>query len=607
MGVGMDAAGSEAGRDAAGVEAGTDAAGIEQHAALGDGRTVALIDLSGTVDWLPIPNLDSAPVFAALLDGERGGRMVLRPVSDFASSRRYLPGTNVLETTFTTAKGSVRITDALVTGVAGRLPWLEFARRIEGVSGTVVMDWAVEPGTMLGAASPWAERIDGNRILRVGTVNIGVTGLDDAEDDEDAPRFGGRIRVGEGTRRTLTMVATDDEPLHLPDPGNVDIGIDRTVSNWQLWSRTFSYQGPWQDAVQRSALALKLLLYAPTGAVAAAATTSLPETSRGGKNWDYRFAWVRDTAYALRALARFGLREETHGAISWLLRAVKGDVSELRVLYGLREESSADPQVHDVPGWHGIGPVVTGNRAAGQLQLGVFGDLLSVALAYAAEGNVLDIPTRRLVADVADHVCDVWRLPDSGMWELSELRHHTSSKMGCWQALQAALQLVELGQTEGNPSRWRREADLIHEWVDANCWSGRLGAYTMAAGADELDASVLLHAPSGFERGERMRSTIAALRRDLGTGPLLFRFTGAEAEGERPFTACSFWLAAALACVGDVDEATVLMDDLVDRANDVGLYSEMMDADGTFWGNFPQALSHLGLIDAALTITDLRR
>ncbi|WP_441784003.1 glycoside hydrolase family 15 protein [Leifsonia sp. 2TAF2] len=581
-------------------------AAIEDHAALGDGRTVALIDRSGTVDWLPVPSLDSPPAFASLLDPERGGHILLHPVSDFETTRRYLPGTNVLETTFRTATGTVRVTDALVTGVAGRLPWLELARRIEGVTGTVVMDWAVEPGTMLGGASPWAERVDGKRILRVDRVNIGVTGLNDTEEDEDAPRFGGRIRVTEGARRTLSIVATDDEPLHLPDPGNVDIGIDRTLSNWELWSRTFSYQGPWDDAVQRSALALKLLLYAPTGAIAAAATTSLPETPRGGKNWDYRFAWVRDTAYALRALARFGLREETHAAISWLLRAVKGDVAEVRVLYGLREESSAAPQTHDVPGWRGIGPVVTGNRAAGQLQLGVFGDLLSVALAYAAAGNVLDVPTRRLVADVADHVCDVWRLPDSGMWELTELRHHTSSKMGCWQALQSALELVKLGQIEGNPSRWRREADLIHAWVGENCWSDDLAAYTMAAGAEELDASVLLHAPSGFDRGERMRSTIAALRRDLGVGALLYRFTGAEAEGERPFTACSFWLVSALACVGDVTEASTLMDDLIGRANDVGLYAEMMDADGAFWGNFPQALSHLGLIDAALTVADLR-
>ncbi|MDR6972544.1 glycoside hydrolase family 15 protein [Leifsonia shinshuensis] len=582
-------------------------AAIEDHAAIGDGRTVALIDRSGTVDWLPLPSLDSPPVFAALLDPERGGRLVLRPVSEFTSRRRYLPGTNVLETTFTTASGTVRVTDALITGVAGRLPWVEFARRVDGVDGIVVMDWAVEPGTVLGGASPWAEHIDGSRILRVGTVNIGVTGLTDGEDDPEAPRFGGRIRVGEGTRRTLTMVATDDEPLHLPVPGNVDIGIDRTTSNWELWSNTFSYSGPWADAVQRSALALKLLLYAPTGAIAAAATTSLPETPRGGKNWDYRFAWVRDTAYALRALERFGLREETHAAISWLLRAVKGDPAELRVLYGLREESSADPVEHDVPGWRGIGPVVTGNRAAEQLQLGVYGDLLSVALAYAAAGNVLDVPTRRLVSDVADRVCDVWREPDSGMWELTELRHHTSSKMGCWQALQAALQLAELGQAAGNPARWRREADLIHDWVDEHCWSDRLGAYTMVAGEDELDASVLLHAPSGFDRGERMRSTIAALRRELGSGPLLFRFTGARAEGEAPFVACSFWLAAALACVGDVADATSVMDDLVGRANDVGLYAEMIDEDGTFWGNFPQALSHLGLIDAALTIADLRR
>jgi GH15 family glucan-1,4-alpha-glucosidase len=475
------------------------------------------------------------------------------------------------------------------------------------------MEWAVEPGTMLGTAAPWAERIDGVRVLRVDAVTLAIAGLDDTVaarmEDADEPRFGGRIRVTEGTRRTLTVVATQDGPLHIPDAGNVDIGIDRTIGNWEHWSRTFAYDGPWPEQVHRSALALKLLLFAPTGAIAAAATTSLPETASGSKNWDYRYAWVRDTAYALRALARFGLREETHAAISWLLRAVKGDVSQLRVLYGLHDASRAEPVVREAPGWRGIGPVVTGNRAADQLQLGVFGDLLSVAVAYAREGNVLDIPTRRLLCDVADRVCDVWRTPDSGMWELTELRQHTSSKMGCWQALQAALELVELGQIDGNPARWRREADIIHAWVDEHCWSERLGSYTMVAGAEDLDTSVLLHAPSGFDRGERMRSTIAALRRELGSGegPLLHRFTGARAEGERPFTACSFWLAAALACIGEVDEASALMDDLCERANDVGLYAEMFDVDGSFWGNFPQALSHLGLIDAALTIDELRR
>jgi GH15 family glucan-1,4-alpha-glucosidase len=590
-----------------------DSARIEDHAALGDGRTVALIDAEGTVDWMPVPDLDSLPVFAALVDADLGGRIVLRPVAGFETERRYLPGTNVLETTFTTDNGVVRVTDALVTGVAGRLPWLELARRIEGLSGTVVMEWAVEPGTMLGTAAPWAERIDGVRVLRVDAVTLAIAGLDDTVaarmEDADEPRFGGRIRVTEGTRRTLTVVATQDGPLHIPDAGNVDIGIDRTIGNWEHWSRTFAYDGPWPEQVHRSALALKLLLFAPTGAIAAAATTSLPETASGSKNWDYRYAWVRDTAYALRALARFGLREETHAAISWLLRAVKGDVSQLRVLYGLHDASRAEPVVREAPGWRGIGPVVTGNRAADQLQLGVFGDLLSVAVAYAREGNVLDIPTRRLLCDVADRVCDVWRTPDSGMWELTELRQHTSSKMGCWQALQAALELVELGQIDGNPARWRREADIIHAWVDEHCWSERLGSYTMVAGAEDLDTSVLLHAPSGFDRGERMRSTIAALRRELGSGegPLLHRFTGARAEGERPFTACSFWLAAALACIGEVDEASALMDDLCERANDVGLYAEMFDVDGSFWGNFPQALSHLGLIDAALTIDELRR
>lgn len=581
---------------------------IEDHAAIGDGRTVALIDKAGRIDWLPLPALDSPPVFAALLDDELGGSIELEPAGDYRMRRRYIPGTNVLQTTYTTDTGKVRVTDALVTGVAGRLPWAELARNVEGLDGTVTMRWRVSAGTVLGTRSPWLS--DAERgVIRVGDLTLGVV-IDNAgiqrADDAAPAALHGTFRTNEGSEHIVVVTANEREPLHLPHPLKVRASIDRTIDAWKMWTREFAYEGPWQGDVQRSALALKLLIHSPTGSVAAAATTSLPESEEGGKNWDYRFAWVRDLAYTVGALVSFGLREETHAGLSWLLRTIKENGPGLSVFYALDGTVRTGTTTHNVPGWNGIGPVVTGNPADGQLQLGVFGDLFGIVRSYLSEadGNVLDDETGRYLADIADRVCDSWRLPDSGMWELPEEQHYTSSKMGCWQALDAAIWLAESGHISDRADRWRGELVRIRTWIDDHCWSEDLGAYVMYPGTDKLDASVLLHAPSGFDRGPRMSSTIDAIGERLGVGRLLFRYGGME-DIEYPFVACGFWRAAALACVGRRDEASALMDELVTDTNDVGLLAEMVDSDGHAWGNTPQALSHLALIDAAIVIRDL--
>ncbi|GAA1936106.1 glycoside hydrolase family 15 protein [Microbacterium aoyamense] len=581
---------------------------LRSYAAIGDGRTVALIGLRGQVDWLPIPNLNSLPIFARLLDDETGGCIELEPVGEYSVSRRYLAGTNVLTTTFTTETGRAIVTDALVTGVAGRLPWAELARRIEGVSGSVRFRWRVRPGTALGTASPWIERTRSGPVIRVGDATIAVVGSRHhprTSPEKPHPEVRGAFATEAGSRHMLVVVATHDEPVHLPDPAIVDEGIDRTIRNWRAWSREFSYEGRWSDDVQRSALALKLLIFSPTGAIAAAATSSLPESPRGGKNWDYRFAWVRDLAYTAHALVRFGLREETHAAISWLLRTIRENGPELHIFYGLDGDVPVGVQEYDVAGWRGLGPVVTGNPAQGQLQLGVFGDLLAICRTYVDAGNILDVATGRMLAAIADRTCDLWRNRDAGMWELPDLQHYTSSKMGCWQALGDAVHLAELGQVAGSADRWRSERARIEEWVHENCWSDVRGAYVMHPETDDLDASVLLHAMSGFDRGERMSSTVDALREELGAGPHLYRYSGVQQE-EATFVACGFWAASALACVGRHAEAIELMDELRAHVNDVGLLAEMIDPDsGAFRGNLPQALSHLALLTAAMTIDEL--
>ncbi|QWT25410.1 glycoside hydrolase family 15 protein [Subtercola sp. PAMC28395] len=582
-------------------------ADLRSYGAIGDGRTVALIALDGSVDWFPIPNLDAAPVFARLLDEADGGSVELTPTRAFTSTRRYLEGTNVLETTFTTETGVARVTDALVTGIAGRLPWAELARRIEGISGTVRFRWKVAPGTCLSTASPWVQKTAHGSVIRVDSVMIAVRGIDHGPRGGGDRAVVGRFTTSAGSRHVLTVVGTSNEPLHLPDAEAVDAGIDRTIANWQNWSREFSYDGPWAESVSRSALALKLLIYSPTGAIAAAATTSLPENAAGGKNWDYRFAWVRDTAYMLHALIRFGLREETHAAVSWLLKTIRAHGPQLHVFYTLQGELPVSEVERSATGWRGGGPVVVGNPARNQLQLGVFGDLFDVVRLYARGGNVLDAETGRMLADIADRTCDAWRQPDAGIWELGEAQHYTSSKMGCWQALDAAVELCELGQIPGDPSRWSAERGLIAEWIREHCWSEDRQSYVSFPGTDELDASVLLHAPSGFDRGARMSSTIDAIRGELGRGPLVYRYSGVQGE-EAAFVACSFWVASALACVGRTGEAIALMNELVELGNDVGLYSEMIDPDDlSFLGNLPQGLSHLALINAAITIEELTR
>nr|WP_255480498.1 glycoside hydrolase family 15 protein [Quadrisphaera sp. RL12-1S] len=595
-------------------------ADLRTYAALGDGRTVALVARDGRVDWLPLPDLDSTPPFAALLDPDDGGCVELAPVEPFEVERQHVPGTNVLTTTFRTASGAVRVTDCLSTGVAGRLPWAELGRRVEGLTGRVRVRAVVRPGTCLGTAGPWVQRTSAATLLRVDGLTMAVVAevLDPGPADADGG--GARLQrtdgerevrvdldVVAGSRSVLGLVATSGEPLWVPSGEAVDAGVDRTVENWRAWSRTFDWDGPWDAAVRRSAMVLKLLLHAPSGAVAAAATTSLPEDPSGSKCWDYRFAWVRDSAYSLQAMMRFGLREEPHAAVSWLLRTIRSDGAVPDVFYALSGRvPRGGVEELQAPGWRGAGPVVRGNGAAGQLQLGVYGDLFSILRLYVDGGGALDAETGRQLASTADAACDRWRQPDAGMWELHTARHYTSSKMGCWQALTHAVHLAELGQVPGDPSRWRSEAALIQRWVAEHCWSERLGAYTWYPGTERLDASVLLHAVSGFDRGPRMSSTLDALRRELGHGPHLYRYTGAAAE-EGSFVACSFWMVSALQLCGRGEEARALMDALVDGPeavlNDVGVLAEMVDpATGHWLGNLPQALSHLALVNAAVTV-----
>jgi GH15 family glucan-1,4-alpha-glucosidase len=571
---------------------------LRDYAALGDGRTVALVAVDLDVDWLPVPMLDAAPAFAALLDPERGGRIRLAAVDVTAVEREYLPDTNVLRSRVTTATGVAEVVDSLNSGVAGRLPWTELARRITGLEGTVDFEWSVEPGELWRTHGPWL--LDGgDPVLRVGTVQLAVRGTDHHPEVGDG-RLSGRVSTTGGAHALLAVIGVDAQPVPLADPQHIEDRIDLSVQAWRTWTRSCSSEQDLPRHVIRHALALKLLISSPAATIAAAATTSLPEAPAGGKNWDYRYSWLRDTSFTVGALQRLGVREEVHAATSRLLQTLREDGPVPPVFTTLAGGSPTGQRRVDAPGWRGIGPVVEGNDARTQLQLGVFGDLFALIDSYLSAGHVLDQVSARAVADMADHTADMWRLSDAGLWELPDEQHYTSSKMSCWRALSVAARLADAGALPGRAERWRTEADRIADWIRQHCWSETRHAWTFHAGTDDLDCSVLLG--HDFDNGPRMSSTIDALRSELGAGPLLYRYSGMAAE-EGCFVACSFWMVSALVAVGRRGEAHDLLGELRPLPNDFGLLAEMVDpATGEFLGNLPQALSHLAALDAELTL-----
>lgn len=576
---------------------------IEQYAALGDGRTVALVGRDGRIDWWPTPSLNAPPLFAGILDPERGGCFTLSPVGPAEVQRRYLADSNVLETVVKTDGGAARITEALTMGVGGSLPWAELVRRVEGLSGSVQMSWMVRPGNRFSTAQPWFECRNDDVLLHAGDQTGVLRCYDAGEPQMEAAEARGEFTTTEGSDSLLALVVSDDEPLLLPGRADLTGRLESTVEWWRRWATSMHYDGPWREEVRRAGFALKLLIADRTGAIAAAGTTSLPERIGGEKNYDYRFMWVRDTAFTIDALLRLGLYEEAQSAISCLLRSVRSTLPGLDVFYTL-DGVPPDPQRElDLVGYRHSTPVRSGNDAAHQIQLGTFGDLFDSLWQFVDGGHHLDPGTQRLLAELADTCCDQWREPDAGIWELHTTRQYTISKMGCWVALDRAVKLHECEQIPSeHPQRWVAERDAVHDWVLQNCWSEEKNSFTFYAGSDELDAATLICGLTGFDRGDRLAGTVAAVERELSEGPLVWRYTGMREE-EGAFVACSFWRVSALAALGRHDEAVDLMDRCVALANEVGLYAEQLDADGrTMLGNFPQGLSHLALVNAALAV-----
>lgn len=592
---------------------------IAAYAAIGDGRTIALVAEDGSIDWLPIPGLDDPTVFGALLDPEKSGCFELAPLEACEVSRSYEKDTNVLETTFTTTAGVVTVTDALNLQDGGELSWVELARSVRAVRGTVRMRYRIRPRFDFGLDRTELTRREDVLIAEQDDRIMAFRCWDAGDPVHSSGEIAGEFEAREGCEALLVCVFAHGQPIPLPPRREIEIRSKRTADAWRRWIDFHSYDGPWREAVARSLLALKLLIDAHRGAIIAAPTTSLPEWIGSDRNYDYRFAWVRDTAFVLDALGAVGYREQVHASLSYILSATKATHPRLEPFYSIDGGVPREQVELPLAGYRGSQPVHKGNSAEGQLQLGCYGNLLETIELYVRHGNMLDEDTRVRLGEVADHVCRVWRNEDSGIWELFDLRHYTLSKMHCWVALDRAIRLAEQGEApDDRIDAWREEAARIHDWVDANCWSEHKRSYTFHAGTEDLDAGVLLAARTGYLKSDdpRLRSTVQAIRTELsaggpaeleGGGPLLYRYSG-QHDVEGAFLACSFWLVEALARMGDLDEARKSMDALLSLSNDVGLFAEEIDpASGELLGNFPQGLTHLALVNAAVAYAEARR
>ncbi|MGW7452212.1 glycoside hydrolase family 15 protein [Streptomyces sp. NPDC054787] len=584
---------------------------LRDYAVIGDGRTAALVARDGSVDWLGLPDLDSPAVFGAVLDAARGGRFTLAPSVPYRSERRYLPSTNVLETTFRTDAGTVRVTDALTLHDDATLtPMRELLRRVDGLSGSVPVHWSVQPRFGYGTRHTRITPRAGVPVATAGSDALAVCAWDAGEPAWEGDTVSGHFELVSGRHALLAIPFAHQEPLVLPARSECEVRLEATCAAWRSWAHDRLYTGRWHQAVMRSLLALKMLVYAPSGAVAAAVTTSLPEEIGGERNWDYRFSWVRDSAFTLAAFLRLGCPAEAHAYFWWLMHASQLTHPELNVLYRLDGGHRTPELILPWEGYRGSGPVRTGNAAVGQVQLDTYGELMQTAWQYALATGRLDADVARRLAELADFVCVTWREPDAGIWEVrSAPRHFTHSKMMCWVALDRAADLAERGLIpRGHVDRWHAGRDAIAGFIENRCFSPDRDGYVRAVGSEDLDAAVLLGHLYGYSGdGHRMKATIATLNRLLRHGPYVDRYWGEDglAGGEGAFLACSFWLAESLARAGRLPQAVELMEELVGLANDVGLYSEEIDpATGEFLGNLPQGLSHLALISAACAIND---
>jgi GH15 family glucan-1,4-alpha-glucosidase len=582
---------------------------IEDYGLIGDTHTAALVGRDGSIDWLCLPRFDSDACFAKLLGDESNGYWRIAPVDDpTAVRRRYRGESLVLETEMETADGVVRIVDCMPI----REDHPQVVRVAVGLSGRVDMRTRLVMRFGNGTVVPWVRRT-GSLVCAIAgpdALSLWTPAHTHGQDMTTVANFA--LREGDVMPFVLTYY-----PSHVEAPRPVDprFALEDTQMWWEDWASTLQFEGPWRDAVMRSLVTLKALTYSPTGGIVAAPTTSLPETLGGVRNWDYRYCWLRDATLTLESLMRGGYFEEAMAWRNWLLRAVAGDPADLQIMYGTAgERNLVEREVPWLKGYENATPVRVGNAAAGQFQLDVYGEVMSALYVASRVGGRLSDTAWALQTVLMGFVEEKWSEPDDGIWEVrGPRRHFTHSKVMAWVAFDRAVRMVEECGQPGPVDKWRELRDKVHAEVCAQGFNEKVGAFTQYYGSDALDASLLMMPLFGFlpATDDRVRSTIEAIERDLTEDGFVLRYRASDAhdvdglEGhEGAFLACSFWMADCLHLLGRHDDAVALFERLVGLCNDLGLLSEEYDALAKRQvGNFPQAFSHVSLVNAAYNLS----
>ncbi|MGW6541797.1 glycoside hydrolase family 15 protein [Streptomyces massasporeus] len=583
---------------------------IEDYALIGDEQTAALVGTDGSVDWLCLPRFDSAACFARMLGDEDNGYWRIAPVgADRCTRRSYRRDTLVLDTEWETEQGSVRVTDLMPQ--RDRAP--DLVRVVEGLDGEVTLHSVLKLRFDYGSIIPWVRRADGHRVAVAGPDSTWLRSEPEVtswgEDYGTHAEF--TVKKGEKVAFVLTW-----HPSHEPRPPLVDPydALRHSVEDWRAWVSRCRYKGPYRDAVVRSLITLKALTYAPTGGIVAAPTTSLPEEPGGVRNWDYRYCWLRDSTLTLNALLAAGYQEEAEAWRNWLLRAVAGDPADLQIMYGVAgERRLPEFELPWLSGFVSSAPVRIGNDAVKQLQLDVYGEVMD-SLCLARESGLTAQPdVWALQTALMDFLRSNWRQPDEGLWEVrGGRRQFVHSKVMVWVAADRAVRTLERHpELDGDLEGWRALRDEVHREVCEKGYDPERNTFTQSYGSRELDAALLLIPRVGFLPPDdpRVIGTIDAVRDELAHGGFLRRYStdGGDVDGlpggEGTFLVCTFWLADALYMTGRTKEARELFERLAGLANDVGLLSEEYDpVTGRHLGNFPQAFSHIGLVNTALAL-----
>ncbi|HEX4804825.1 MAG TPA: glycoside hydrolase family 15 protein [Conexibacter sp.] len=594
---------------------------IADYALIGDCHGVALVARDGSIDWGCLPRIDSGSCFGRLLDRARGGFCAIEVADgEGIGGRAYLDDTMVLRSVVTSSAGQAHLTDLMaIDPQEPRRPRRQLLRILEGVRGTVEVAIRVAPRFDYGGSSPWLRRMNVQRVAAFGgddALDIQCDAPLELDGDHDVVAHC-VVRAGERLRLSIAYVEAsilDDEPPPELHPEQLDQRERETIAFWRAWADGIRVEGPDAPGAVRSALVLKALGNVRTGAIAAAATTSLPEARRGGRTWDYRYTWVRDSVFAARALGELALDAEADAFRRFIQRSSAGHADELRIAYGVGgERRLVETEVPELEGWEGIGPVRVGNQAAKQEQHDVYGELVNLTWRWHKRGHSPDDDLWRFVRNLVDAAAERWRQPDRGIWEWrGGPRHFTHSKVMCWSALERGIQLAQECDRTAPLRRWRQARDEVRAAIERHGYDRGRGVFTQVFDRGELDAALLLLPVAGFVDwdDERMVRTADAIREQLGERGLIRRYAVRDGlKGrEGAFLACSFWLSECLARQGRAEDARAVFDAALAAGNDLGLFSEELDVRRrAMMGNFPQALTHLAHISAVLALGEASR